>query len=106
MKQFRIHKNDKVIVISGKDRGKISKVISVLRKHDRLLVEKVNVVKRHVKPNPYRREHGGIVEKEKSIHISNIMLVCSVCSSPTRITYKYAENGKKVRSCKKCNENF
>ena len=67
MKQFRIRKDDKVMVIAGKDQGKIGKVLKVLHKHDSVVVEKVNVAKRHVKPNPYRREPGGIVDKEMPI---------------------------------------
>ena len=87
MKQFRIHKDDKVMVIAGKDE-----------------VEKVNVAKRHVRPNPYKREPGGIVEKEMPIHVSNLMVVCSACGKPTRVGYRYTEDGKKIRFCKKCNE--
>ena len=64
MKQSRIRKDDKVMVIAGKDKGKIGKVLKVLRKHDNVVVEKVNVAKRHTKPNPYRREPGGIVERK------------------------------------------
>lgn len=104
MKQFRIRKDDKVMVIGGKDKGKIGKVLKILCKHDRVVVEKVNMVKRHVKPNPYRREVGGIIDKEMPIHISNVMVVCNKCSTPTRIGYKYAEDGKKMRFCKKCNQ--
>ena len=102
MKQFRIHKDDKVMVIAGKDEGKIGKVLKVLRKSDRVLVEKVNVAKRHVRPNPYKREPGGIVEKEMPIHVSNLMVVCSACGKPTRVGYRYTEDGKKIRFCKKC----
>ena len=87
MKQFRIRKDDKVMVIAGKDQGKIGKVLKVLHKHDSVVVEKVNVAKRHVKPNPYRRE-----------------VVCPACAAPTRVGYRYAEDGKKIRFCKKCNE--
>mgnify|MGYP000015301054 FL=1 len=104
MKQFRIHKDDKVMVITGKDAGKIGKVLKVLPKKDRVLVEKVNVAKRHVRPNPYKREPGGIVEKEMPIHVSNLMVVCSACGKPTRVGYRYTEDGKKIRFCKKCNE--
>ena len=93
MKQFRIRKDDKVMVIAGKDQGKIGKVLKVLHKHDSVVVEKVNVAKRHVKPNPYRREPG-----------SNLMVVCPACAAPTRVGYRYAEDGKKIRFCKKCNE--
>lgn len=103
MKQFRIHKDDKVMVIAGKDQGKIGKVLKVLRKHDRVLVEKVNMSKRHVKPNPYRREPGGIVDKEMPIHVSNLMVVCSACNTPTRVGYRHTEDDKKIRFCKKCN---
>ncbi len=104
MKMYRIRKDDKVMVVAGKDTGKIGKVIKVLRKSDRVLVEKVNVAKRNVKPNPYRREPGGIVEKEMPIHVSNLMVVCTACAKPTRVGYRYTEEGKKQRFCKKCNE--
>lgn len=102
MKQFRIRKDDKVMVIAGKDQGKVGKVTKILRKGDKIVVEKINVAKRNVKPNPYRREPGGIVEKEMPIHVSNVMVVCSKCSAPTRVGYR-VEDGKKVRFCKKCN---
>ncbi|EGJ50533.1 50S ribosomal protein L24 [Desulfocurvibacter africanus] len=104
MKQFRIHKDDKVQVIAGKDKGKIGKVLKILRKHDRVLVEKVNLVKRHTRGNPYSGQQGGIVEKEAPIHVSNLAVVCDACAKPTRVGYKYTEDGKKVRFCKKCNE--
>ena len=103
MKQFRIHKDDKVMVITGKDQGKIGKVLKIFRKGDRVLVEKLNMAKRNVKPNPYRREAGGIVDKEMPIHVSNLMVVCGKCSAPTRVGYRVAEDGKKIRFCKKCN---
>ncbi len=104
MKQFRIHKDDKVQVIAGKDKGKIGKVLKILRKHDRVLVEKVNLVKRHTRGNPYSGQQGGIVEKEAPIHVSNLAVVCDACAKPTRVGYKYTEDGNKVRFCKKCNE--
>lgn len=104
MKQTRVHKDDKVQVIAGKDKGKIGKVLKILRKHDRVLVEKVNVVKRHTRGNPYSGQQGGIVEKEAPIHVSNVAVVCDACAKPTRVGYKYTEDGKKVRFCKKCNE--
>ncbi len=104
MKQFRIHKDDKVVVVAGKDAGKIGKVVKILRKSDRIVVEKVNMVKRHVRPNPYRQQPGGIIEKEMPLHISNVMVVCDACAKPTKVGYRYTEDGKKVRFCKKCNE--
>lgn len=104
MKTLRIRKNDKVMVLSGKDQGKIGKVLRILRKHDRVVVERVNMVKRHQKPNPYQQQPGGIVEKEMPIHVSNVMVICDSCAKPTRIGYRQTEDGKKVRYCKKCNE--
>ncbi len=104
MKQFRIHKDDKVVVVAGKDAGKIGKVVKILRKSDRIVVEKVNMVKRHVRPNPYRQQPGGIIEKEMPLHISNVMVMCDSCAKAAKIGYRYTEDGKKVRFCKKCNE--
>ncbi len=104
MKQCRIHKDDKVVVVAGKDAGKIGKVVKILRKSDRIVVEKVNMVKRHVRPNPYRQQPGGIIEKEMPLHISNVMVMCDACAKATKVGYRYTEDGKKVRFCKKCNE--
>jgi len=104
MKKVRIRKDDKVQVIAGKDKGKIGKVLKIMRKHDRVLVEKINVVKRHTRGNPYSGQQGGIVEKEAPIHVSNLAVLCDACAKPTRVGYKYTEDGKKVRFCKKCNE--
>jgi large subunit ribosomal protein L24 len=107
MKKYRIRKDDKVMVITGKDAGKIGKVLKVLRKKDSVLVEKANMVKRHMRPNPYAQQPGGIVEKEMPLHISNVMLVCSACGKAARVGYKtIGSEGKekKVRFCKKCNE--
>lgn len=104
MKKYRIKKDDRVMVTSGKDKGKVGKILNIDKKHDRVLVEKVNMVKRHTKGNPYAQQPGGIVEKEAPIAISNVMLLCQACTEPTRIGYRYTEDGKKVRFCKKCNE--
>lgn len=107
MKTYRIRKDDKVMVITGKDAGKIGKVLKILRKKDRVLVEQANMVKRHLRSNPYAQQPGGIVEKETPIHVSNVMVVCSACGKATKVGYKYIESEgkqKKVRFCKKCNE--
>ncbi|MDQ7031210.1 MAG: 50S ribosomal protein L24 [Desulfonauticus sp.] len=96
--------NDKVMVIAGKEKDKVGKVLKVLRDKNKVIVEGVNKVKRHVKPNPYRNEPGGIVEKEAPIHISNVALLCDACAKPTRVGFKFTEDGKKVRFCKKCKE--
>ncbi|MDR2825760.1 MAG: 50S ribosomal protein L24, partial [Deltaproteobacteria bacterium] len=88
MQQFRIRKDDRVMVTVGKDKGKIGKILRVLRKKDRIVVEKVNMVKRHTRPNPYKQQTGGIVEKEMPIHVSNVMVMCDACASPTRVGYR------------------
>lgn len=98
-----IKKNDKVKVIAGKDSGKIGKVLSVDREKNRLIIEKVNMMKHHVRPNVHNRQ-GGIVEKENPIHRSNVMLMCSKCVKPTKIKIRILDDGRKARMCGKCNE--
>jgi large subunit ribosomal protein L24 len=102
-KQFKIKKNDTVMIIAGKDKGKKGRIMRIVAKKDGALVEKLNMIKRHLRPGPQSRQ-GGILEKEAPIHISNLMLVCSKCTDPTRVGYRYLDDGKKVRFCKKCNE--
>ncbi len=97
-----IRKNDQVIVVTGRDKGKIGRVLRVLPKEGRVLVEKVNVVKRHSKPSMKNRQ-GGIVEKEASIHISNVMLIDPKKSERTRVGFKVLD-GSKVRVSKKSKE--
>lgn len=104
MKKYRIRKDDKVMIIAGKDKGKIGKVLKLMPKTDRILVEKVNMVKRHTKGNPYSGQAGGILEKEVPLAISNVALVCDACAKPTRVGYRHTDDGKKIRFCKKCNE--
>ena len=98
-----IKKNDKVIVMTGKEQGKIGAVLKVDSEKGRAIVEKVNMVKRHTRPGSAQGK-GGIIEKEASIHISNLMLVCNKCAEPTRIGKRVLEDGSKVRVCKKCGE--
>lgn len=100
----KIKKNDKVMVIAGKDKGKIGKVLKIVKKKDSVLVENVNKVQRHTKANPYAQQPGGIVEKESPVHLSNVMVMCTSCTTATRIGYRKTNDGKKVRFCKKCNE--
>jgi large subunit ribosomal protein L24 len=99
----KLKKDDKVKVIAGKDAVKIGKVLRVDRKKDRVLVENINIVKRHVKPSAQNRQ-GGIVESEAPIHWSNVMLMCNKCMAPVRIQMRVLEDGKKKRVCPKCNE--
>ena len=98
-----IKKDDTVMILTGKDRGKSGKVMRVIPKSERAIVEKLNMVKRHMKPNQQNRQ-GGILDKEASLHVSNLMLVCTKCTDPTRVGYKTLEDDRKVRFCKKCNE--
>jgi len=100
----KIRKDDKVMILAGKDKGKIGKVLKILRKKDRILVEGANKVSRHTKANPYANQPGGIVEKEAPIHVSSVAVVCNACAKATRVGYRVNEDGKKVRFCKKCNE--
>jgi len=96
-------KDDTVLVIAGKERGKTGKVLRVLAERERVLVERINMIKRHQKPAGAQNP-GGIIEKEASLHVSNLMLVCPACNKPTRIGRRRLESGTRVRSCHKCNE--
>ena len=97
-----IHKKDKVVVLSGKNRGKQGDVVQVLREDGRVLVSKINFVKRHSRPT--QTTPGGIREKEASIHISNVMLLCPKCAKPMRPKIDFLSDGTKVRTCRKCGE--
>lgn len=97
-----IRRNDNVLVIAGRDRGKRGRVLRVLPERNRLVVEGVNLIKRHTKPNPQRNVKGGIVEREASLHASNVQLVCPECGRPTRIGRRVLGDGRKVRICRKC----
>ena len=98
----RLRKDDTVMVIAGKERGKTGKVLRVLADRDRILIERVNMVKRHVKPRGVQQP-GGIQEKEASIHISNVVPICGRCNKPTRIGRRQVE-GHSQRVCRRCGE--
>jgi large subunit ribosomal protein L24 len=102
-KKLHIKKNDKVIVIAGKEKGKIGTILKVIPQDERAVVEKLNIVKRHTRPGG-KSAQGGIIEKEAPIHISNLMLVCGKCAEAARVGKKVLEDGSKVRFCKKCGE--
>jgi large subunit ribosomal protein L24 len=97
-----IRKNDSVLVITGKDRGKRGRVLRVLPEKNRLIIEGVNIIKRHTKPNPGKNVKGGIIEREASVHASNVQLVCPDCGAQTRVGRKILGDGRKVRICRKC----
>lgn len=98
-----IKKDDKVKIIAGKDKTKIGKVLKVDRKKQRIVVENINIVKRHTRPSATNRQ-GGIVESEAPLNWSNVMLLCNKCIKPVRVKMQRLDDGKKVRVCRKCNE--
>ncbi len=101
--KLHVKKNDMVKIIAGKEQGKSGKVLRVFPDKGRVIVESLNVIKRHTRPNQLNPE-GGIVEKEAPLSISNVMLVCGSCNQPTRTGVRLLEDGSKTRYCKKCNE--
>ncbi|MDO8282212.1 MAG: 50S ribosomal protein L24 [Thermodesulfovibrionia bacterium] len=98
-----IKKEDTILVISGDDKGKRGRVLEVDPGKGRLIIESINMIKKHMKPNNQYKQ-GGIIEKEAPMNLSNVMLVCSKCDKPIRIGHKILENGTKVRTCNKCGE--
>lgn len=100
---LKIKKNDIVKVMTGKEKGKKGKILMVFPMEKKVIVERLNIVKRHTRPTQQMRQ-GGIIEKEGKIHISNVMIVCNKCDKTTRISMKILENGKKIRTCKHCGE--
>lgn len=101
--KHHVKKNDLVTVVAGKEKGKTGKVLTVISKKNRIIVEKVNFIKRHSRPSAKNRQ-GGIIEREGTIHISDVMILCSKCNKATRVGKKYLEDGKKARICRKCGE--
>jgi large subunit ribosomal protein L24 len=98
----RIRKDDVVVVLTGKDRGAQGKVLRVIPDKGRVIVEGVNFIKRHTRPNPQKNVKGGIIEREASLHASNVQLVCPECGAQTRVGHKILGDGRKVRVCRKC----
>jgi large subunit ribosomal protein L24 len=96
-------RNDQVVVIAGDDRGKTGRVLKVLRGESRLIVEKVNFIKRHTKPRG-QKVQGGILEREAPIHVSNVMHLCPKCQMGSRVTMRQASDGKRERYCTRCGE--
>ena len=100
---MKIRKNDTVVVVAGKDRGKKGKVRRALPDEDRVIVEGLNMIKRHSRARRATRQ-AGIIELEAPIQVSNVMLVCDKCGKPTRIGFRFLDDGKKVRICNSCRE--
>ena len=101
MNKMSIKKDDTVVVLSGKDKGKKGKVIAVLPKDGKVVVEKINMVSRHTKPRR-QGETGGIIQKEAPLYACKVQRVCPKCDQATRPAHKVLADGKKVRVCKKC----
>ncbi len=105
MAKIHVRKKDTVMVISGKDKGKIGEVLKAMPKTGKVIVKDVNVVSKHQKPNRQNMQ-GGIIKKEAPIYSSKVMLYCDKCKNVTRISHKILDDGTKVRVCKKCGETF
>jgi large subunit ribosomal protein L24 len=99
----KIKREDQVLVIGGKDRGKQGTVRTVLPRENRLIVQGVNMVKRHQKPKAQGTQ-AGIIEKEAPLHVSQVILICKSCRKPTRVAFKVRPDGSKARVCRKCGE--
>lgn len=102
--KLKIKKGDTVMVITGKDSKKTGKVLRIFTKKDRVVIEGLNIIKKHTRARG--NQPGGIEEKESPLHISNVMMYCSKCTRPVRIKKNILENGEKVRVCSKCGEAF
>jgi large subunit ribosomal protein L24 len=100
---MKIRKDDTVLVIAGRDRGKKGKVRFAYPKNERVLVEGINFIKRHTRAVRQIRQ-AGIIEREATVHVSDVMLFCNKCNNPARIGYRFLEDGKKVRICRVCHE--
>lgn len=99
---LHVKKNDQVKVLAGRDSGRTGRVLRVFPDRNRALVENINTVKRHTRPNPQRNIQGGIVERESPIHLSNLQVVCPECDKAARMGFQVLSDGKKVRVCKAC----
>jgi large subunit ribosomal protein L24 len=106
MAKWKIKKNDQVLVLAGKDRGARGRVMRVHSSAGKAVVEHVNMVKRHTRPNPQQGIQGGILEKEGPVQISNLMVICPECGEPSRLGRKVLDDGRSQRVCKSCGATF
>lgn len=102
MQKVHVKKNDQVLVTAGRDRGARGKVLRVLPAEEKAIVERINMVKRHTRPNPQKGIQGGILEREAPIHVSNLMVICPNCGEAARVTHERRQQGNAVRLCKSC----
>ena len=100
---MKIRKDDTVVIIAGKDKGKKGKVRRALRSENKVIVEGLNMIKRHSRAGRSARQ-AGIIELEAPVHVSDVMLVCGKCGNPTRVGFRFLADGKKVRICNSCQE--
>jgi len=106
MNKIMLRKDDVVIVIKGKDKGKTGKILKVIPEKRRIIVEKVNFVKEFIRPDRSKNIKGGIMEREAPIQVSNLMLYCPECSQGARVRKKILRDGSKIRVCSKCETNL
>lgn len=104
MNRLHVKKGDNVKVLTGKDKGKKGKILHVFPDKQRVLVEGANMIKKHTRPNPQKAQVGGIVTREASIHVSNVMFICPSCNRSTRLGHLVLDGGIKSRICRKCSE--
>jgi large subunit ribosomal protein L24 len=102
MSLSKFKKGDMVKVLTGKDKGKTGKILKSIPDKERIVIEKINIIKKHKRPD--QKSKGGVVEKEGSVHISKVGLLCNKCNTAVRIKSKILEDGEKVRLCSKCND--
>lgn len=106
MLKAKIKKNDEVIVTQGRDSGAKGRVLRVYPDQGKAIVERINMIRRHTRPNPNKQIQGGIVEREAPIQIANLRLICPECGKPTRVGRKRLADGSGVRVCKACGATF
>ena len=106
MVKVNVKKNDQVLVTTGKDRGARGRVLRVLASEGKAIVERVNMIKRHTRPNPNKGIQGGILEREAPIQISNLKVICPECGKASRMGRRRLEDGRGVRVCKNCGATF
>jgi len=99
---FRVRRNDTVVVLAGKSKGRTGRVLRVYPGEGRAIVEGVNFIRKHTKANPQKNIKGGILEREAAVNESNLMIICGECGKPARVGHKILDDGKKVRTCRRC----